>query len=105
MNDLILYTTEDGRSQIKLRAQEQTAWLAQLELVERFVATKQNISLHLKNSFEDRELSRTATTEKSSVVQTKDKSSVSGHASVDQFCDSTKMIGPGKNRRRHHDGR
>lgn len=24
MNDLILYTTEDGRSQIKLRAQEQT---------------------------------------------------------------------------------
>jgi len=33
MNDLILYTTEDGRSQIKLRAQAQTAWLAQLEMV------------------------------------------------------------------------
>jgi hypothetical protein len=29
MSDLILYTTEDGRSQIKLRAQEQTVWLTQ----------------------------------------------------------------------------
>lgn len=29
MNDLILYTTEDGPSQIKLRAQEQTGWLTQ----------------------------------------------------------------------------
>ena len=53
MTDLILYTTEDGRSQIKLRAQEQTVWLTQLEMAELFDATKQNISLHLKNIFED----------------------------------------------------
>jgi hypothetical protein len=51
-----LYTTEDGRSQIKLRAQEQTVWLTQLEMAELFDATKQNISLHLKNVFEDGEL-------------------------------------------------
>ncbi|MER1941101.1 virulence RhuM family protein [Castellaniella sp. FW104-16D08] len=56
MEDLILYTTEDGRSQIKLRAQEQTVWLTQLEMAELFDATKQNISLHLKNIFEDGEL-------------------------------------------------
>ena len=56
MIDLILYTTEDGRSQIKLRAQEQTVWLTQLEMAELFDATKQNISLHLKNVFEDGEL-------------------------------------------------
>ena len=123
MTEVILYTTEDGRSQIKLRAQVHTVWLTQLEMAELFDATKQNISLHLKNIFEDGELSRAATTEKSSVVQSKDKSSVSGHASVDHFRDATKMIvrgklwasdhfrgatkmvGPGKNRRRHHDGR
>ena len=29
MSDLILYTTEDGRSQIKLRADQQTVWLTQ----------------------------------------------------------------------------
>ena len=56
MSDLVLYTTEDGRSQIKLRAQEQTVWLTQLEMAELFDATKQNISLHLKNIFEDGEL-------------------------------------------------
>lgn len=85
MNDLILYTTEDGRSQIKLRAQEQNVWLKQLEMAELFDTTRRNISLHRKNAFEDGELdpaatvkeslidqagfNRTATTEKCSVVQ------------------------------------
>jgi len=69
MNDLILYTTEDGRSQIKLRAQEQTVWLTQLEMAELFDATKQNISLHLKNIFEDGELDSAATVKESLTVQ------------------------------------
>lgn len=56
MNDLILYTTEDGRSRIKLRTDRVTVWLTQLEMAELFDATKQNISLHLKNIFEDGEL-------------------------------------------------
>lgn len=70
MNDLILYITEDGRSQIKLRAQEQTVWLTQLEMAELFDATKQNISLHLKNVFEDGELDPAATVKESLTVQT-----------------------------------
>lgn len=69
MTDLILYTTEDGRSQIKLRAQEQTVWLTQLEMAELFDASKQNISLHLKNIFEDRELDAVATVKESLTVQ------------------------------------
>jgi len=56
MSGLILYTTEDGASRIQLRADGQTVWLTQLEMAEVFAATKQNISLHLKNLFEDREL-------------------------------------------------
>ena len=32
MIELILYTTDDGRSQIKLRAEQQTVWLTQLEM-------------------------------------------------------------------------
>ena len=69
MNNLILYTTEDGRSQIKLRAQEETVWLTQLEMAELFDATKQNISLHLKNLFEDGELDEAATVKESLTVQ------------------------------------
>ncbi|MDB4459280.1 virulence RhuM family protein [bacterium] len=67
---LILYTTEDGKSQIQLRAEDDTAWLTQLEIAELFNATKQNISLHLKNIFEDEELSAAATVKESLTVQT-----------------------------------
>ena len=69
MSDLILYTTEDGRSQIKLRVQGKTIWLTQLEMAELFAATKQNISLHLKNIFEDGELDPAATVKESLTVQ------------------------------------
>jgi hypothetical protein len=69
MNDLILYTTEDGRSQIKLRAKDQTVWLSQREMAQLFDVSTDNVGLHLKNIFEDGELSREATTEDSSVVQ------------------------------------
>lgn len=65
MTEVILYTTEDGRSQIKLRTQEQTVWLTQLEMAELFDATKQNISLHLKNIFEDNELDERAVVKES----------------------------------------
>ncbi len=56
MSELILYTTEDGQSKIQLRAELGTVWLTQLEMAELFSATKQNISLHLKNLFTDGEL-------------------------------------------------
>ena len=69
MTDLILYTTDDGRSQIKLRANDQTVWLTQLEMAELFDATKQNISLHLKNLFEEGELDPAATVKESLTVQ------------------------------------
>jgi hypothetical protein len=54
--ELILYQTEDGLTEINLRAIDGTAWLAQIEIAELFDTTKQNVSLHLKNIFEDGEL-------------------------------------------------
>ena len=56
MSGLILYTTEDGKSKIQLRADLGTVWLTQLDMADLFNATKQNISLHLKNIVEDDEL-------------------------------------------------
>jgi hypothetical protein len=57
MNDLILYTTEDGNSQIQLRADLGTVWLTQLEMAELFQTSKQNIAKHLKAIFAEQELS------------------------------------------------
>ncbi|MBC7368417.1 MAG: virulence RhuM family protein [Undibacterium sp.] len=66
---LILYTTEDGKSRIQLRADESTVWLTQLEMADLFATTKQNISLHLQNIFEDDELREEATVKESLTVQ------------------------------------
>jgi hypothetical protein len=68
MNDLILYTTEDGRSQIKLRAKDQTVWLTQREMSQLFDVSTDNVGLHLKNIFADRELDESSVTEESSVT-------------------------------------
>jgi hypothetical protein len=76
MSDLILYTSEDGKSRIQLRTDENTVWLTQLEMAELFDATKQNISLHLKNLFEDGELKPAATVKESLTVQIEGKREV-----------------------------
>jgi hypothetical protein len=68
MNDLILYTTEDGRSQIKLRAKDQTVWLTQREMAHLFDVSTDNVGLHLKNIFADGELELNSVTEESSVT-------------------------------------
>ncbi|MEO5332933.1 MAG: hypothetical protein H7839_12990 [Magnetococcus sp. YQC-5] len=70
MTQLILYTSEDGQSQVQLRADRGTVWLWQLEMAELFNASKQNISLHLKNIYQDGELDPAATVKESLTVQT-----------------------------------
>ncbi|WP_061291120.1 hypothetical protein [Azotobacter vinelandii] len=83
MSELILYSTEDGRSQIKLRAKDQTIWLSQREMAELFDVSTDNVSLQLKNIFEDGELDLEETTEESSVVQTEGASKCN-HAQMER---------------------
>jgi hypothetical protein len=63
MSELILYSSDDGQSRLQLRVDGDTVWLNQLEIAELFQTSKQNVSLHAKNIFEDKEL------ERSSVIQ------------------------------------
>jgi hypothetical protein len=77
MNQLILYSTEDGQSQVQLRANKGTVWLSQRQMAELFDVSQDNIGLHLKNIYDDGELIREATTEESSVVQTEGSRQVS----------------------------
>ena len=76
MSDVILYTTDDGETKIDLRLQNGTAWLTQVQVAELFQATKQNISLHLKNIFENGEITQEATVKESLTVQTEGKRKV-----------------------------
>jgi len=74
MSQIILYTSEDGQSHIQLRAEGGTVWLSQLEMAELFNATKQNISLHLKNLFAEGELDPAATVKESLTTELVSKS-------------------------------
>ncbi|PJI97656.1 hypothetical protein CLU85_2450 [Acidovorax sp. 69] len=58
MSGLILYTSDDGKSQIQLRVDLGTVWLSQLEMAELFQTSKQNIAKHLKAIFVEQELAQ-----------------------------------------------
>jgi hypothetical protein len=55
-SELILYQTEDGKTCLEVRFEGDTAWLSQSQMAELFQTTKQNISLHIKNIFGEREV-------------------------------------------------
>lgn len=55
-NNIIFYTTDDGQVKIEVRLEDENVWLTQNAMAELFDTTKQNISLHIKNIFEENEL-------------------------------------------------
>lgn len=69
MSDLILYTSEDGKTRLDLRADGTTIWLTQLEVAELFQTTKHNVSIHTKNIFAEGELMPEATVKEFLTVQ------------------------------------
>jgi hypothetical protein len=58
---IILYQTEDGRTRIECRFENETIWLTQALIAELFGVTPQNVTLHLKAIYEERELEESAT--------------------------------------------
>lgn len=59
--ELILYQTEDGRTRVECRFQDETLWLSQALMAELFQTTPQNITQHLKTLYEEEEISEAAT--------------------------------------------
>ena len=60
-SSIILYLTEDGRTRIQCRFENETIWLAQAQIAELFQTTAQNVTIHLKAIFAEGELVETAT--------------------------------------------
>ncbi|MDQ8181891.1 virulence RhuM family protein [Pelagicoccus sp. SDUM812005] len=77
MSDVILYTTDDGRTKIDLRLEDGTVWLSQLQIAELFQTTKQNVSKHIKAIYEDGELDEQATVNQQLTVQKEGEREVS----------------------------
>lgn len=58
---IVIYQTDDGRTSIDVRLEQDTVWLSQAQMVELFQTTKQNVSLHLGNVYKEGELEKEAT--------------------------------------------
>lgn len=58
--NLILYQTEDGQSRIECHLVDGTIWLSQALMAELFQRSKQTVSEHLQNIFEEKELLESA---------------------------------------------
>ena len=56
MTDLIIYNTEDGKSNVALLVSNGEAWLTQNQLAELFDTSVANIVTHIKNILQDKEL-------------------------------------------------
>lgn len=71
-NNFIMYTTDDGQVDIEVRLEEENVWLTQKSMAELFETTRNNITMHIKNIFEDGELQE-KTVSKDSLLTAKDR--------------------------------
>jgi hypothetical protein len=60
-SEIIIYQNTEGNIKVDVRLEQETVWLTQKLMAELFQTTPQNITIHLKNIFDDGELSETAT--------------------------------------------
>lgn len=60
----LVYQAEDGKLKLDVRFEDESVWLTQQLMADLFQTTKQNISLHIQNIYEERELIPEATVKK-----------------------------------------
>ncbi len=68
--NIVIYQAPNGKTQIDVQLQNDTIWLTQRAMADLFECSSDNISLHLRNIYNDAELEKDSTTEDFSVVQT-----------------------------------
>ena len=76
-NQIIIYQTEDGQTQIDVRMENETVWLTQAQMAELFEKTPQNITMHIGNAYKEGELEKESTCKEYLQVQQEGKRKVS----------------------------
>lgn len=75
-NEILIYQSDDGKSQLEVSLQDDTIWLTQKQLSELFQTSIPNINMHLKNIFNEGEQIEKATIKESLIVQLEGKRKV-----------------------------
>mgnify|MGYP003774233483 FL=1 len=60
-NEMLIYKSDDGNIKVDVLFSDETVWLTQKRMAELFQTTPQNITLHLKNIFDEAELQEDTT--------------------------------------------
>ena len=60
-DQIVIYQTEDGQTQIDVRLENETVWLTQAQMAELFQKTPQNITMHIQNAYKEGELDKSST--------------------------------------------
>ena len=68
-NEIIIYRPNEAAEHIEVRLENETVWLNQAQMAMLFGQTKQNISLHINNCFNEGELERFSTVKESLMVR------------------------------------
>ena len=68
-SNILLYETDEGKINVDVILKDETIWLTQKSMADLFECSSDNISLHLKNIFQEMELDKDSTTEKISIVR------------------------------------
>lgn len=68
-SSLILYQTEDGRTRVECRFEDESIWMSQALIGELFQRDVRTINEHLQNVYAEGELEREATIRKIRIVR------------------------------------
>ena len=82
-SEILFYATEGGTSKIEVRLENETVWLTQMQMVELFQTTKQNISLHIRNIFTEGELQENSVVKDYLTTATDGKNYRTNHYNLD----------------------
>ena len=75
-NQIIIYQTEDGQTQVDVRMENETVWLTQAQMAELFQTDRTSIVRHINNIYKVEELDRESTCAKIAQVQIEGNRSV-----------------------------
>jgi len=67
--NILIYRTEGGQTKLEVRLEGETLWLSQAGLAQLYQTTKQNISLHIQNIYDEGELAEDSTVKEYLTVQ------------------------------------
>ncbi|TCO72148.1 virulence RhuM family protein [Marinisporobacter balticus] len=69
-NDLLIYQTEDGKTKIDVRLENETVWMTQKAIAELYQKGVNTINEHIKNIYAEGELEENRTIRENRIVQT-----------------------------------